>query len=156
MPPPRAVTPADLAAAGLSELEHQLIVFDGICHLCTGFVHFVIRHDRAGQFHFLPAQSPRGEALYARFGLKSGAPTNQDWDSNLLVLEGRVYTELDAFIEVTRRFGGLWRLMPALYAMPRVLRDWLYNRVARNRYRWFGKRDVCYLPTPDLAARFLD
>jgi predicted DCC family thiol-disulfide oxidoreductase YuxK len=151
MPPPRPISEADLAAADLSDLRHPLIVFDGICHLCTGFVRFVIRWDRVALFQFLPAQSPRGEALYARLGLKSG-----DWDTNLLVLDGRVYTELDAFIEIARRFGGLWQLMPLLYAIPRILRDWLYNRLARNRYNWFGKRDVCYLPTPDLASRFLD
>jgi predicted DCC family thiol-disulfide oxidoreductase YuxK len=151
MPPPRPISNADLAAAKLSDLTQPLIVFDGVCHLCTGFVRFVVRRDRRALFQFLPAQSPRGEALYARLGLKSG-----DWDSNLLVLEGRVYTELDAFIEVTRRFGGLWRLIPVLYAVPRSLRDWLYNRIARNRYRWFGKRDVCYLPSADLAPRFLD
>jgi predicted DCC family thiol-disulfide oxidoreductase YuxK len=151
MPPPRPISAADLAAANLSDLEKPLIVFDGICHLCTGFVRFVIRWDRDALFQFLPAQSPRGEMLYARLGLKSG-----DWDSNLLVLEGRVYTELDAFIEIARRFGGFWRLTPLLYAIPRSLRDWLYNRLARNRYRWFGKRDVCYLPTPELAPRFLE
>ena len=151
MPPPRSISAADLAAARLSDLDKPLIVFDGICHLCTGFVRFVIRWDCATLFQFLPAQSPRGEALYARMGLKSG-----DWDSNLLVLEGRVYTDLDAFIEIARRFGGLWRLMPILYVIPRPIRDWLYNRLARNRYRWFGKREVCYLPTPDLASRFLD
>jgi len=151
MPPPRPISNADLAAAKLSDLTQPLIVFDGVCHLCTGFVRFVVRRDRRALFQFLPAQSPRGEALYARLGLKSG-----DWDSNLLVLECRVYTELDAFIEVTRRFGGLWRLIPVLYAVPRSLRDWLYNRIARNRYRWFGKRDVCYLPSADLAPRFLD
>jgi predicted DCC family thiol-disulfide oxidoreductase YuxK len=151
MPPPRPISKADLAAANLSDLASPLIVFDGICHLCIGFVRFVIRWDRAALFQFLPAQSPRGEALYARLGLKSG-----DWDSNLLVLDSRVYTELDAFVEIARRFGGLWRLMPILYAIPRPLRDWLYNRLARNRYRWFGKRDVCYLPAPELAGRFLD
>ena len=151
MPPPRPISEADLAAAGLSGLERPLIVFDGVCHLCTGFVHFVIRRDRSGLFRFLPAQSPRGEALYARLGLKSG-----DWDSNLLVQNGRVTTELDAFIEIARRFGGLWRLIPVLYVIPRALRDWLYNRIARNRYRWFGKRAVCYLPAPDLSARFLE
>ncbi|MDQ7249476.1 thiol-disulfide oxidoreductase DCC family protein [Dongia sedimenti] len=151
MPPPRPISAADLAAANLSDLRHPLIVFDGICHLCTGFVRFVIRRDHAALFRFLPAQSPRGEALYARLGLKSG-----DWDSNLLVMNGRVTTELDAFIEITRRFGGLWRAMPILYAIPRPLRDWLYTRIARNRYRWFGKRDVCYLPTPELAVRFLE
>jgi predicted DCC family thiol-disulfide oxidoreductase YuxK len=151
MPAPRPISDADLAAAGLSSLDHPLIVFDGICHLCTGFVRFVIRWDRESLFQFLPAQSPRGEALYARLGLKG-----DDWNSNLLVLEGRVYTELDAFVEIARRFGGAWRLMPILYAMPRPLRDWLYNRIARNRYHWFGKRDACYLPTPDLASRFLD
>ena len=151
MPPPRPISAADLAAAGLSDLDRPLIVFDGICHLCTGFVRFVIRRDRDALFQFLPAQSPRGEALYARLGLKSG-----DWDSNLLVLKGRVYTELDAFIEIARRFGGLWRLMPILYVIPRPMRDWLYNRIARNRYRWFGKRAACYLPAPEWAARFLD
>ena len=151
MPPPRPISAADLAAANLSDLKQPLIVFDGICHLCTGFVRFVIRWDRAALFQFLPAQSLRGEALYARMGLKSG-----DWDSNLLVLEGCVYTELDAFIEIARRFGGLWRLMPVLYAIPRPLRDGLYNHLARNRYRWFGKRDVCYLPSPAWAPRFLD
>src|SRR4051812_7706951 len=151
MPPPRPISATDLGAAGLSDLQHPLIVFDGICHLCTGFVRFVIRWDRVALFRFLPAQSPRGEALYARLGLKSG-----DWDSNLLVLGGRVYTELDAFIEIARRFSGAWRLVPVLYAIPRPWRDWLYNRLARNRYRWFGKRDVCYLPVPDMAPRFLD
>lgn len=151
MPEPRPVSDADLAAARLSGLDKPFIVFDGICHLCTGFVHFVIRRDRATLFQFLPAQSPRGEALYARLGLKKG-----DWDSNLLVIEGRVYTELDAFIEISRRFGGLWRLMRVLYVIPRPIRDWLYMRIARNRYRWFGKRDVCYMPTPELNARFLD
>jgi predicted DCC family thiol-disulfide oxidoreductase YuxK len=151
MPPPRPISAADLAAAGLSDLDRPLIVFDGICHLCTGFVRFVIRRDRDALFQFLPAQSPRGEALYARLGLKSG-----DWDSNLLVLKGRVYTELDAFIEIARRFGGLWRLMPILYVIPRPMRDWLYNRIARTRYRWFGKRAACYLPAPEWAARFLD
>jgi predicted DCC family thiol-disulfide oxidoreductase YuxK len=151
MSPPRPISEADLAAADLSDLRHPLIVFDGICHLCTGFVRFVIRWDRVALFQFLPAQSPRGEALYARLGLKSG-----DWDTNLLVLDGRVYTELDAFIEIARRFGGLWQLVPLLYAIPRILRDWLYNRLARNRYNWFGKRDVCYLPAPDLASRFLE
>jgi predicted DCC family thiol-disulfide oxidoreductase YuxK len=151
MPPPRPISEADLAAANLSDLRHPLIVFDGICRLCTGFVRFVIRWDRDALFQFLPAQSLRGEALYARLGLKRG-----DWESNLLVQGGRVHTELDAFIEITRRFGGLWRLTPVLYAIPRPLRDWLYTRIARNRYRWFGKRDLCYLPTPELAARFLD
>jgi predicted DCC family thiol-disulfide oxidoreductase YuxK len=151
MPPPRPISAADLAAARLSDLHKPLIVFDGICHLCTGFVRFVTRWDRDALFQFLPAQSPRGEALYAGLGLKSG-----DWDSNLLVLEDRVYTELDAFIEISRRFGGPWRLIAILYVIPRALRDWVYNRIVRNRYRWFGKRDLCYLPTPELASRFLD
>ncbi len=151
MPPPRPISRADLAAAHLSDLKQPLIVFDGVCHLCTGFVQFVIRWDRNALFQFLPAQSPRGEMLYARLGLKSG-----DWDSNLLVIDGKVHTELDAFIEIARRFGGLWRLIPILYAVPRLLRDWAYYRLARNRYRWFGKRDTCYLPNPELAARFLN
>jgi predicted DCC family thiol-disulfide oxidoreductase YuxK len=151
MPPPRALSKEDLASADLTHLAKPVIVFDGICHLCTGFAKFVIGHDRAGRFLFLAAQSPRGEALYRRLGLKT-----DDWTSNLLILDGRVHTELDAFIEITRRFGGLWRLTAALYVLPRPVRDWLYNRIARNRYDWFGKRDVCFVPTPELRSRFLD
>jgi predicted DCC family thiol-disulfide oxidoreductase YuxK len=151
MPPPRKLSCEDLAAIGLGDLGRPLIVFDGICHLCTGFVQFVIRHDRAALFRFLPAQSGRGEGLYAKLGLKT-----VDWESNLLVADGKVHTELDAFIEIARRFGGIWRLVPVLYAVPRALRDRLYGLIARNRYRWFGKRDACFLPTPELAARFLE
>lgn len=149
--PPRPVTQVDLVAVGLAGLDTPLIVFDGVCHLCTGFVRFVIRRDRERMFLFLPAQSPRGTALYARLGMRTS-----DWESNLLVADGRVYTELDAFIEVTRRFGGPWRLMPVLYAVPRPLRDRLYRWIARNRYRWFGRRDTCYVPTAELVLRFLD
>jgi len=147
----RPISQEDLAAAQLGGMTKPLIVFDGVCHLCTGFVKFVIRHDRAGRFLFLPAQSLRGEALYCRLGLKT-----VDWESNLLLQDGRVHTELDAFVEITRRFGGAWALTPVLYVLPRALRDWLYNRIARNRYRWFGKRATCFLPSPALAARFLD
>ena len=151
MPPPRSLSQDDLTAAELTSIAKPVIVFDGICHLCTGFAKFVIRHDRDGRFLFLAAQSPRGEVLYRRLGLKTG-----DWESNLLILDRQVYTELDSFIEVTRRFGGPWRLMPILYALPRPIRDWLYNRIARNRYAWFGRRDVCFVPTPELQSRFLD
>jgi len=151
MPAPRTLSAEDQAAAGLTHIAKPVIVFDGICHLCTGFAKFVIRHDRDGRFLFLAAQSPRGGVLYERLGLKT-----DDFDSNLLILDGRVYTELDAFMEITRRFGGIWRLAPVLYAVPRPVRDWLYNRVARNRYDWFGKRDTCFVPTPELTARFLD
>ncbi|HVZ03057.1 MAG TPA: thiol-disulfide oxidoreductase DCC family protein [Dongiaceae bacterium] len=150
MPPPRALSAEDLAAADLTHIAKPVIVFDGVCHLCTGFAKFVIRHDPDGRFLFLAAQSARGEALYRRLGYKT-----DDWDSNLLVLEGRVHTELDAAIEITRRFGGFWRLTPILYVLPRPLRDWLYNRIARNRYDWFGKREVCFMPTPELMSRFL-
>jgi predicted DCC family thiol-disulfide oxidoreductase YuxK len=151
MPPPRTLSQADLAEADLVHVAKPVIVFDGVCYLCTGFAKFVIRHDRNGRFLFLPAQSPRGEVLYRRLGLKT-----DDWDSNLLILERRVYTEFDAFIEIARRFGGAWRLTPILYLLPRPLRDWLYNRIARNRYDWFGKRDACFVPTPELRSRFLD
>jgi predicted DCC family thiol-disulfide oxidoreductase YuxK len=151
MPPPRTLSQDDLAAADLAHVSKPVIVFDGVCHLCTAFAKFVIRHDGDGRFLFLAAQSPRGETLYRRLGLKT-----DDWDSNLLILDGRVYTELDAAIEISRRFGGVWSLTPVIYILPRPLRDWLYNRIARNRYDWFGKRDVCYLPTPELQSRFLD
>ncbi len=128
----------------------KVIVFDGDCVLCSGFMRFVLRHDRAGAFHFVVAQSPLGEALYDHYGLKA-----RDYETNLVILDGRLHTDLDALAAVLAGIGGAWRAGAALAWLPGRLKRFLYNRVARNRYAMFGRRDACFLPGPDLKARFL-
>lgn len=130
--------------------DRPLIVFDGECVLCSGFVRFVLRHDTEGQFRFLAAQSDLATALYRHYGLATDV-----WETNLLLAEGRLYTRSDAAIEITSRFGGLWLLTRAFRILPRILRNPLYDLIARNRYRWFGRQELCLVPTPDLADRFL-
>ena len=139
------------ASATFPELRgRKVIVFDGHCVLCSNFFHFVLRRDRDQLFHFLTAQSPLGEALYAHYGLKRG-----DYDTNLVILNGVLYEKLDALAAVLRVLGGVWRVFAAIRFLPPGLKSWLYNRIARNRYAIFGRRAECFLPSPELKARFL-
>lgn len=130
--------------------DRKVIVFDGECVLCSAFFRFVLRHDRAQAFHFLTAQSPLGEALYRHYGLKAG-----DYETNLVILDGILHEELDALAAVLRELGGRWPPLAAMDRLPRPFKRFLYRRVARNRYALFGRRESCYLPGPELAARFL-
>jgi predicted DCC family thiol-disulfide oxidoreductase YuxK len=130
--------------------DRPLIVFDGACVLCSGFVRFVLRHDQAGRFRFLAAQSDLASAIYRHYGL----PTDV-WETNLLLAEGVLYTKSAAGIEITTRFGGIWSLMRLLRLLPRPLRDWIYDRIARNRYRWFGRQEFCGIADPAHEDRFL-
>jgi len=131
-----------------------LILFDGVCNLCNGFVQLVIRHDPAGRFHFAALQSAAGQAVLARHGLDANAIAAEP-DSVLLELDGRLYSHSGAVLRIARELGGPWRLLLAGYALPRRWRDAAYRFVARHRYRWFGRQESCWLPTPELQARFL-
>ena len=128
-----------------------IVVFDGVCVLCNGWVRFLLRHDHAGRYRFAAMQSASGRALLAAHGLDADDPS-----SFLLVEQGRAWTNTDAIRRVVAGLGGEWRIVHALGIMPRRLRDGLYGMVARNRYRWFGRHEACYLPTPEQRARFLD
>ena len=129
----------------------DIILFDGVCNLCNGFVQFVIRHDPAGRFRFAALQSEAAQALLAAHGLAPAAAP----DSVLLLSDGRLYSHSTAVLRIARRLGGIWRLAGVGWVLPRAGRDALYRFVARNRYRWFGRQESCMLPTPDLQARFL-
>lgn len=129
-----------------------IILFDGVCNLCNGFVQFVIEHDAAGRFRFAALQSAAGQALLRTHGL----PTPTDPDSVVLIAEGEAYTHSAAALGIMRRLGGTWgRLARLGQVVPRPIRDAIYRWVARNRYRWFGRQSACWLPTPELRARFL-
>ena len=130
--------------------DKPLIVFDGVCVLCSASARFVLRNDDSGHFRLTAAQSPVGQALYRHVGL---SPT--DYDTFLLVEDGRALFKSDAALRVARRLGLPWSLVGLLGIVPRAARDAVYDLVARNRYRVFGRRETCFLPTADHADRFL-
>jgi predicted DCC family thiol-disulfide oxidoreductase YuxK len=119
----------------------RVIVFDGICHVCSGGVRFLARHRIEPPFELIPMQSAEGKALLEQFGIDTDDP------ATFLVLDrGLILTQSDASIHVMAAIGGLWRLVVVGRLIPRPWRNWLYRLLARNRYRWFGRRTTCYLP----------
>lgn len=129
----------------------DIVVFDGVCHLCSGWVQFLLRHDAARRNSFASMQGDTGQRLMREHGIDPADPS-----SFLLVRDGRAQTDSDAVISVVTGLGGAWELANVLRAIPRALRDPVYRWIARHRYRVFGKRATCYLPTADTAARFHD
>lgn len=130
--------------------DGKVIVFDGVCLLCNRSVAFVLAHDREKKFRFTTMQSTAGSALLRAHGLDPADPL-----SFLLVDDGIAYTDSDAAIRVITGCGGAWYLLGVLRLVPRFLRDAVYRWVARNRYRWFGRRETCLMPSPELQSRFL-
>ena len=129
---------------------HPLIVFDGECVLCSANARFVLRRDRRRRFRLTTAQGPLGAALYRHFALRD------DEEGTILVLEGgRLLTDSDAALAIAAGLGWPWRIAAALRAVPRPLRDPLYRWVARNRFRWFGRRETCWVPAPADSGRIL-
>ena len=127
-----------------------LIVFDGVCVFCSGFVRLVLSHDKAGRFRFTMAQSGLGQALYRHYRLDPS-----DFETNLVIINGRLYEKLAAFTKVMAVLGWPWRALAVLNALPRPVGNWLYDRIARNRYRIFGRYDTCMLPSAELKARLI-
>jgi len=128
-----------------------ILVFDGVCLLCSRWVRFILRHDRAARYRFASMQSATGQALLRRHGLDPEDP------NSLLLVEGdHAATDSDAILRVLSGFGGFFRLWAMLRAVPRAVRDPAYRWLARNRYRWFGRSATCWLPEPGYARRFLD
>jgi predicted DCC family thiol-disulfide oxidoreductase YuxK len=130
--------------------NHPIVLFDGVCNLCSGSVQFIIRRDPAGRFRFASLQSPAGQELQTRLGMDP-----QALDSVILVEGDHWYKESDAALRIARGMKGAWKLLTAFRLIPRPLRDAAYRLIARNRYRWFGKQETCWLPTPELRERFL-
>ena len=127
-----------------------IIVYDGECVLCSGFVRFVLGRDRAGQFRFCAGQSPLGQALFRHYGFDP-----VDFETNLLVADGRVHGKMESFSAVMARLPWPWRGLAATGWIPRPVGDWLYHRIARNRYRLFGRREHCLVPSPEQRHRFI-
>ncbi len=131
-------------------VEQPVILFDGVCNLCNSSVLFIIQRDPQAKFRFASLQSDFGKAQMQRFGLN-----NSELNSVLLIKQGILYQKSNAALEVARNLTGGWPLLYGLKIFPVFLRDWVYNWIARNRYRWFGKKDACMIPTPELKSRFV-
>jgi predicted DCC family thiol-disulfide oxidoreductase YuxK len=134
-----------------SHSPSRVIVFDGDCLLCSGWVDFLLRHDRRRRYRFAAMQGRAGRELLAAHGLDPQDPT-----TFLLFDPPRARTDSDAVIAVLEGLGGFWRTTTVLRAIPNAWRDAGYRWLARNRYRWFGKRTSCYLPAAGDRERFLD
>lgn len=131
---------------------YPILYFDGVCNLCNAAVQWVIKRDKQEQFRFASLQSEAGQSmLMSYFPEKSMIP-----DSVLLEIDGRLYAKSSAAIKLLQMLGGVYKLSVIAWAVPRFIRDAVYDFIARNRYKWYGKRDSCMLPTPELKSRFLD
>jgi len=135
--------------AVLDSLEKPLLLFDGVCNLCNGFVRFVVKFDAEGAVLFAPLQSDVGQAFLTRHGMAT-----EDFDSLVLVEDGEYYTKSTAVLRVARRLDGPLPLLYPVRHLPRRLRDRVYDLVANNRYRLFGKKESCPVPEPELRERF--
>jgi len=128
----------------------QVILFDGICKLCNGWSRFIIRFDRQHKFKLCSVQSEQGQAILQWFGY----PT--DYFETMLLIDGdHALEKTDAFISIVRQLPYPWKLICCIKLFPRSWRDWVYDRIALNRYKIFGKYPMCVLPTPDTETRFV-
>jgi predicted DCC family thiol-disulfide oxidoreductase YuxK len=127
----------------------RIVLFDGVCNFCNASVNFIIGRDGAGRFKFAPLQSEIGRALREKHRIA------EDVDSIILIEGGKAYVRSEAALRIARGLGGAWPLLYGLRFVPGRLRDWAYGQIAKNRYRWFGKKDVCMMPTPEVRGRFI-
>ncbi|TYS70705.1 thiol-disulfide oxidoreductase DCC family protein [Sutcliffiella horikoshii] len=130
--------------------KHPILLFDGVCNLCNSMVTFVIKHDKEANFKFASLQSEGGQTILKEHSL----PLDQ-FDSFYYVDSKKLYTKSTAALKVAKELDGAWKLLYPLIIIPKPLRDIVYSFIARNRYRWFGKKDQCMLPNPEMKKRFL-
>lgn len=138
---PGAVNPEDTA----------IVLFDGLCNLCSGSVQFIIKRDPSGIFQFASLQSDFGQRKLEKFNIDKNL-----LHSIILIKGDQFFQRSDAALEVAKKLSGAWPIFYAFKILPQFFRDGIYNSIARNRYRFFGKKDACWIPTPTLKSRFLE
>ena len=128
-----------------------IILFDGVCNLCNNSVQFVIKHDNENKFMFAALQSPTGQALLQQYNLPL-----QGFNSFVLIQNEIVFLKSTAALHVAKQLSGPVKLLYGFIIVPALIRNAVYNIIAKNRYKWFGKKDNCMIPTPALQSRFLN
>ena len=130
--------------------QHPIILFDGVCNFCNGAINFILRQDKQGVFRFAPLQSETGQHLLKQYGLPQ-----HSFDSFILIDKGKVHKSSTAGLRLYNKLPWYWKWTQLFWIVPRFVRDAVYDAIARNRYRWFGKKDQCMVPTPEIKSRFL-
>lgn len=130
--------------------DNPLILFDGVCNLCSGSVQFILKRDTEKKFMFASLQSQYGQKILQQFNL----PVD-NFNSFILYRNGKIFTKSTGALKMFSQLKG-WRWVKIFWILPKFIRDAVYSLIANNRYKWFGKKNECWLPTPDLKARFLD
>lgn len=130
--------------------EDPILLFDGVCNLCNGTVQFVIARDPEAKVRFASLQSDFAKQQFKELGIP-----NSYLDSIVLLEDGKVFFRSTAALRLTRHLSGLWPLLRFLTVIPAPVRDLVYDWIARNRYRWFGRQETCWVPTPELKGRFV-
>jgi predicted DCC family thiol-disulfide oxidoreductase YuxK len=134
---------------GPADPLEKVVLFDGVCNLCTSAVQFVIRHNSKKNIKFASLQSDFGQSQLQR----NSAP--QEIETIIFIKRGTVFFKSDAALEICEDLDGLYPILKVFKVVPHVVRDWIYNLIAIHRYRWFGKKEQCWIPTPELQSRFI-
>jgi predicted DCC family thiol-disulfide oxidoreductase YuxK len=126
-----------------------IIFFDGVCNLCNASVQFVIAHDKKDQFSFSAIQGELAKEVLPNFKVNPGK-----LNTVLLLEKGKLYTKSSAALRIAKKLSGAWPLLYSFIIIPKFIRDWVYNIIAKNRYKWWGKEESCWVPTPRLKSKF--
>jgi predicted DCC family thiol-disulfide oxidoreductase YuxK len=130
--------------------KHAIVLFDGVCNFCNERINFIIRHDKKDYFRFAALQSDIGKKILADHGIEMADP-----DTFILVENGKTYDRTTAALRIVKHLDGLWPAMYAFIIVPAFLRDIVYRIIAKNRYKWWGERESCMMPTPEVRKKFL-
>ncbi|MDT0551737.1 thiol-disulfide oxidoreductase DCC family protein [Urechidicola vernalis] len=128
-----------------------LILFDGICNLCNSSVQFVLKKDKNKQFIFASIQSDAAKEILLQF-----SKNNSDLGSIFLIHKDHLYTKSSAILRIGKLLGRFYSLAIIFWVVPKPIRNWVYDYIAKNRYKWYGKKDECMIPTPEIKSRFLN
>ncbi len=135
----------------INNKNKSLILFDGVCNLCNASVNFIIKHDKKAHFKFASLQSDATKELLLQYNSK-----NINYDSIILIENDTLFAKSTAALRISRNLDGSYKLLYAFIIIPPFIRDWVYNYIAKNRYKWYGKKDSCMIPNKEIKSRFLD
>lgn len=128
----------------------KIVLFDGVCNFCASSVQFIIKHDKSNSLQFASLQSTIGQELLTKYNM----PKNLE--GVVFIENGKAYFKSLAAFRIVRYFSGFWKGLILFSILPKFITDFFYDIIAKNRYKWFGKKDSCMIPSPEIRSRFLD
>lgn len=130
--------------------DFPVVLFDGVCNFCNYWVNFAIKRDKKNKLKFTPIQGETAKKILPQYSINTNSLS-----SVIFIEKGKAYTQSSATLQICKHLNGGWKLFYALFIVPKFIRDFFYNIIARNRYKWFGKKESCMIPIPELKERFL-